>query len=261
MKIVTKIVILLIFIILIACCHLFLFQTPKMKTMSHLKPMSDTLLPPPPSVNYIDDVLDKMELGNIVFNSPSKMDFDERKMVQLILSPDKTFKELTESFNEEEEILGSTIKITDKMEANLVGSGFQITNITPTQQAVSSTVKTEWKWEVKPLEYGKQNLYLTINAIINIDNNPSLRSLQTFSKTIEVDIKCTKRIYEFFKSNWQWLWTTILLPAAIWFWRIRKSNKKKPTNIDNKPRKKKNILRKIKNTLMFNSSNNDEDIV
>jgi hypothetical protein len=191
-------------------------------------PRSLEMPPPPLPKNSLDEVLDKMDLGNIVFSVPSKMTLDERKTITLVLSPDKSFQEIIiSSFDKNESVESAQIKISDKMEAKLTGSGFNITEITPSQQVVSSKINTEWKWEVKPLESGRLNLYLAINAIVSVNNETSFRSLKTFSKIIEIDVKYTQRILSIFKSNWQWLWTTVLLPIGLYLWKKRKKTPEK----------------------------------
>lgn len=207
-------------IVFIVFCCFSLFRPAMMS--EHRPPEAVGESPPIPKIS-VDEALDKMDLGNIVFSVPQKMSLDERKTITLVLSPNKSFQEIiVESFNNDENFESFEIKISDKMEAKLAGSGFSITEVTPSQQVVSSKVSTEWKWEVKPLESGKLNLYLTINAIISVNNETSFRSLKTFSKVIEIDVKLTKRILSFFKSNWQWMWTTILLPIGFYFWKKRK---------------------------------------
>ena len=117
------------------------------------------------------------------------------------------------------------------MEARLTGQGFKITAVTPERQAVSGSEVTMWKWDVEPIEAGRQRLHLTLSATLDVRGTSSDRTVRTFERTLAIDVSLSDRMSKFVGDNWQWLWTAILLPVGAWYVNRRKKILK--------PRKKK----------------------
>ena len=182
---------------------------------SRLKPQQDQL-------GAIDGILEKLAVGNIAFNAPQTMNLHNTALIQLKLgltTPTEELKRLIEAEGEKE---GARIQVSDRMEARLTGPNFAISAITPETQAVSRSAITEWKWEVKPNSGGRQNLHLTLSAVLNIDGAPTPRVIRTFDKIIEIEVTWDQRVRSFFENNWQWLWAAVIIPLFGWFWKIRK---------------------------------------
>ncbi|MEE9442146.1 MAG: hypothetical protein V3V99_05710 [candidate division Zixibacteria bacterium] len=165
---------------------------------------------------FFDEKLKKMSEGSIIFNDPdSIMQYEEKLLINLLLSVPMSPIELEQEI--EKSIANSPIesyriKVSNIMEANLIGDGFDIIPITPEKQAVSKLELTEWKWEIIARKPGIQRLHLTINAIIHFEGETVPRSIKTFEKEIKVEVTLTQRMAIFINSNWQWLWVTIIVP-------------------------------------------------
>jgi hypothetical protein len=172
-----------------------------------------------PVPNSVDQLLNEMDLGSIAFNAPTEINIDDTPQIQLILSLTDTAEQLKQSITAAGDKLGAKIKVSNRMEARLTGYQFQITKVTPEVQAVSRNEQTEWKWEIEPKEAGRHNLYLTINALLEIDGQSTPRSIKTFDKQIEVHVTTTQWAKRFFEKNWQWLWTALLVPVVVWLWK------------------------------------------
>ena len=69
---------------------------------------------------------------------------------------------------------------------------------------------------------GDHNVYLSLNAYFDVKGHDTPRTIETFRKTINIEVTWTKLTKDFFKSNWQWLWTSIFIPITIWLWKKRK---------------------------------------
>lgn len=165
-----------------------------------------------------------MKFGSITFNAPTNINIEDSSQIHLVLSLADTVEKLKKYIVEEGEKIGSNIKVSDVMDAHLSGSMFRIEKITPERQAVSKRQKTEWKWEIHPTKEGKHKLHLTLTAILKIDGENTSRAIKSFEKVIEINVTTPQKIVLFFKSNWQWLWTVILVPVVGWLWKRRKSN-------------------------------------
>jgi hypothetical protein len=181
---------------------------------------------------YVDSVLENMAQGNIAFNAPdSMMELGHALTVQLLLDSSRPIEELQRMIqermiDESGVIEGYQIRISETMEARLTGKGFQITAITPEEQPVSTKEPTEWKWDITAIEYGTQRLHLTLSAILFFQGDKKTRSIKTFDKIILVKVSFCKRITSFIGKNWQWLWTTLLIPIVSWLWKRKKQDKK-----------------------------------
>ena len=177
-----------------------------------------------PSPHNVDSLLNEMEFATLVFNTPTNINIDDSPRIQLILSLSETVNEIKHLIVEEGKRIGTTIRVSDRMEARLSGPMFQITAITSEIQAVSKNQRTEWQWEIYPKKDGKHNLYLTLTALLEIDGYNTPRSIKTFSKIIKVNVTTSQKAIMFFKNNWQWLWAAILVPVIGWLWKRRKSS-------------------------------------
>jgi hypothetical protein len=187
---------------------------------------------PPTSLGIVEEIVSNLEWGNIAFDTPKKMKFEEPKTIELLLSPTKSVQELQSSLKSHEQTESARIQISNRMEADLSGRGFKIEALVPQEQAVYRGKTTQWKWEVTPTKDGDQNLYLTLSAIINVSNQKVPLVIRTFDKTIEIEVSVGQRISTFVAGNWQWLWASILVPLSpfLWKWYQRKRGKKQPPN-------------------------------
>ena len=179
---------------------------------------SDTLF------SEVDRFLNQMAFGNIVFNAPTQMNIADSSKLQLLLSLNDSVEELKKNLTELGTTYSSQIGVSNRMEAILTGEQFEISNITPEVQAISSTRTTEWNWNITPLEPGFQKLYLTMNAVIEVNGQSTPRMIRTFDQTIEVFVTPSQKINRFISEHWEWLWATLILPLIGWLWHYKKNS-------------------------------------
>ena len=186
----------------------------------------DTLVGMGSAHDSLKDVFPKFQMGNIVFNTPDTMQFGETRGIQLLLSPKLTIQELEKQLEESGGVRQRRIRISRVMEANLTGRDFKIDPITVALQLVNPDGVTEWRWEVTALDAGRHNLYLSMNAILEIDGKELPHTIQTLYEVIEVQITWQQRISGFVAEHWKWLWTAIVEPLIGWLWERRKQRAK-----------------------------------
>lgn len=204
----------------------------------------DSVEPPPPTTGVsplpdipsfpgfaaIDRALEALPLGSIAFNVPTAMTLNRGEDVHLLLSPSMSVedlqKQLVEKLSRELNIEGIEIRIAPRMEARLSGTNFSILALTPEVQPVTWKEPTEWRWEVRPTEAGSQALHLTLTAILQIEGKDSTRAIRTFDRDIQVQVTWPQRISGFAAENWQWLWTTVAVPIALWVWGKRRKKQR-----------------------------------
>ncbi len=188
-------------------------------------------VPPPtgvPSAEFaaVDRALEALPLGNIAFSVSTVMMLNRGEDVHLLLSPSMSIeeleKQLVETLRRETQVEGLQIRIAPRMEARLSGTNFSILALTPEVQPVTWKQPTEWRWEVRPTEAGSQALHLTLTALLQIEGKDSTRAIRTFDRDIQVQVTWPQRISGFVAENWQWLWTTVAAPVALWLWSKRR---------------------------------------
>lgn len=181
-----------------------------------------------PTSSEIDRILKSLDLGNIAFNTPESMSLIDAKKVELLLSTSLSkdaLKNAVAQYGVEGDIQVEEIQISDQMEANLSGDGFQITEVLPARRPISKTGTTEWTWDVRALKEGKLRLHLTLNALVTVKGNPQLYPIRTFDKEYVVTVGVKDKVVSFAQNNWKWLWTTLFVPLGGWLLkRKRKSS-------------------------------------
>lgn len=157
----------------------------------------------------VDQILESMMPGNIVFNTPQSMNLYDTESIQLLLSITKSIDDLklkVEAVGKKE---GAQIRVSDRMEARLIGENFTIATITPLIQAVSKKEITQWKWEITPKSPGTQYLNLALSAYVRIDGEPTPRLIKIFQKEIVVQVTQIQRVKYCIENN-KWLWEAII---------------------------------------------------
>lgn len=175
-------------------------------------------------LSLVDHVLSKLALGNIAFNTPKSMGINDTETVELLLSTKETTKQLAAAVEGRPVETAEGVRVAPEMEADLKGQGFKIEAVTPQKQVVSNLQRTRWAWTVTAIKDGKQKLDLSLSARVQVEGKDSPFVVKTFSKTIEVQVDLLGKVIALVKEHGQWLWTTILVPLAVW-WRSRRKKK------------------------------------
>ncbi len=177
--------------------------------------------------NEVDQKINELQEANIVFNSPSSAQKNKVVPISLILSASENIEKLLQKLTGAEKE-SAVVKFSKRMKAELIGenkNAFEIVQITPTVQAVSSMQSTQWKWDVTPVESGRQYLHLTLTALITVDEKETEWSVKTFDKEIQVNVVIKDEIRNFVSENWKWVLGSLIFPLIVWYWKRRHSKK------------------------------------
>lgn len=180
----------------------------------------------------VDRIVDSLAHANIAFNAPEKLNVASSAQIQLLLSLGQSIDDLRKALTQPGEREGAQVRVSGRMEARLTGQNFQITAITPEEQAITSRGATEWKWDVKPATPGRHSLHLTLTALFEVDGKSTRRAIRTFDKTIQVDVTFSQQVSGFVAKNWQWLWTALLVPLVLLLVKKRKARAARPIDTD-----------------------------
>lgn len=204
-------------------------RTPSKATPGPPDPLPN-LTPEPASIDVlrrrvqrpIDRILKRLPLTNIAFTAPTSLRLDETTVVELRMSDQESITELKAELRDVGMLEGAQVRASNRMEATLTGIDFKIQQVTPTQQPVGAI--TEWQWQVQPTATGKRHLDLTLTALVAIEGEQTRYAVRTFERTLEVratPVTQGTKAKRFFESNWQWLWTALIIPLVAWYGRRR----------------------------------------
>jgi hypothetical protein len=196
-------------------------------------PPADGAAPPPTVLrgdySAVDAALARMDIGAVSFNAPDRMRIGEARRIQLLLSPTATAEELEREIVAEGPVESYRVRVTSQMIARIQGTGFEIRQLSPEQQGLSTLEPTEWNWMVEPLPQGPRlrHLVVSLDAVLETEEGERLpRSVRTFERSIVIEVTWAERISGFVSRNWQWLWGAVLVPFLFPIlasrWRRRK---------------------------------------
>jgi len=173
----------------------------------------------------LDQILDRLRWGNIVFNAPESMAYGETKTIQLLLDASKSISELEGLIHEEGLRVSDRIRISDKMEAQLTGDAFEITQIAPLTrpaiQPISRKQVTEWRWDIRAKRLSSQRLHLSLDVIFEFHGEQMQKSYRVFDRDIVVDVRGIHSAILLAEDNWQLTAaiSTAVLAALGWIGR------------------------------------------
>ena len=177
--------------------------------------------PPDTSTTAVDQILSQLVLGDVAFNAPEKINIEDTVSIRVALSPDQGAAAVSARIEEPGKRIAETLQVSNLMQARLTGEGFKIVAVTPEKQAVSSGI-TEWLWDVTPLEEGKHQLTLSMDALITVNGEVVPKTLRTYRKPIDVDVTTAQAAGNLLSEHGKWAWSTLLLPLFAWFAKKRK---------------------------------------
>lgn len=175
----------------------------------------------PNSTALVSQILQKLDSGNIAFNTPAEMQIENSIIVELVLSQTKSVSELQAEIDknfDKTNIDSAQVKISNRMRASLTGYGFIVEALTPDEQLISNVGTTTWRWEVTPELTGTRKLHLDLAAIIDINKKEKSLIVKTYSKDIKVKISSIKRLTRFFNKNMEWIVIGLLVPLSTLIW-------------------------------------------
>jgi hypothetical protein len=202
-----------------------------------IRPPQPAPIAPADPFRDVDRALEEMERASVAFNAPRSLDLGERANIQLLLSLRKSLRALQRELVESGQREGSRVPVTPLVEARLTGLGFTIEALTEQQQPIGRRTDAEWRWEIEGKQAGAQRLHLTLTALVPVKHAGGrvTRTIDTFDRTIAIQVGWKDRTSEFLAANWQWLWAAIVVPVAgvvLQYRRRRSGSSARATSVD-----------------------------
>jgi hypothetical protein len=178
--------------------------------------------PSPDPGEVVSRIVAGLPVATVAFNTPTKLRRGETATIKLLLSPGTiSVDDLEKRVDEAGEKSGARVKYSSLMEAKLASEDFDVTPLTREQQLVAAGQDTEWLWQITPKHTGVLHLFLTLNAILDVAGQSNAYKVETFNRTLTIKVSLMSHVRDAFKANWQWLWTAVLVPVGLWFYRRR----------------------------------------
>ena len=119
------------------------------------------------------------------------------------------------------------------MTVHLAGPDFGISPVTPERQAFPGKQPGNWEWVVKALASGprKRTLTVSYSAEVLVEGQRVPEALRTISREVVVDVSPTALLTEVdataksaksIAENVSWFWTTLIFPALMFLYGLRK---------------------------------------
>lgn len=169
--------------------------------------------------------------GKIVYSFPDTMFYDKTEVVTLRITRNESESTLIETMIvKDRTVTVDSIRVSSVMTAELIDlspdkSCFLIKEISTAEQSVEEKGFTEWQWSVKPIKSGSNPVKLIIKIRTNQDGVQSFKDIPVFNKVIFIKAQPISFLKDFWLKYWQWLFSTLIIPLFIYFYKKKKSNK------------------------------------
>src|SRR5215216_4963830 len=169
--------------------------------------------------------------GNVAYNTPpQEMRCKDSTDMEVVLSPSTTnsiddLKQKIKEVKEAGEVEVEPVDVSQRMEAVVFSTpdpAFDVNAIMgESQQPIISKADTKWRWKIIASNTGDKDLYLNLSIGLSSpqeEESFSFRPAEGFPVSFEkISVKGTpwQNGSKFVGSNWQWLWTAILVPLVV----------------------------------------------
>ena len=187
-------------------------------------PVAVEPLPAPAKLEPLRQYSKRLVNGVVGFDYPTRMKVGDRTDVSLRVSAQKAQQELRDSLTREGRVpIVEPVKLSSRMKAELHGFGFELTPLSSIEQIIDADEDTTWRWDVRATEAGKQQLTVTLTAIIEMEGTEGARDVSTFYREVEVEAlpqtwwESTRNIAKEYGPSRDILWPAIGTGiAAVW---------------------------------------------
>jgi hypothetical protein len=167
-----------------------------------------------------------LEKADTVFIVPETIKLDKSMEASLVIDLSKDAAKFLVNPTGSN-VKGEKIEISRVVVTKILAPDFDVIEVTKDgRQLLNLTGPTEWRWTLTPNKIGEYKVNVTVSAVIEIGNDRAERLIKVFNHEVTVFVTPTDAAKYFFSKNWQWLWSTLVLPFGIWIWRDRSKKKK-----------------------------------
>jgi hypothetical protein len=189
---------------------------------------------------------DSLSIAQMAFNIPLKMKVGETYEADFYITKSRNKNVLISKFSKVKDhdkfVFVDSFYVSSIVKVNLVdldidSSNFKIKEYSPIQE-VDSLSTTHWRFRVKPLQGGNNDLLILITTFIK-DVPKSIEEREAFRKTITVESNYWYSITDFFEKYWTIFIPLIFVPMFVYLhgvWKATREAKKRKEEDDEKVR-------------------------
>jgi hypothetical protein len=177
----------------------------------------------------LDNIVEKLPKGGLAINHPDPMKAHRPDTVTVRIARNPNI-DLTAGLpaagsSTEHDI----VPVSAAMKVEILGdSNFDVKPLDELEQLITSSDSTQWRFTVTPLHSGKFPLHAKVTAIVRAAGAENTKDVPVKDEIIRISVSPGYAVKSFIAGNWQWLWTTIVVPVALWSWNKRRKAGGKP---------------------------------
>jgi hypothetical protein len=168
---------------------------------------------PPAAGGPLESQLDR---GVIVFNTPESLRVGDPERVVVRIATDE-LEEIYEDFEGAGEVKEQPIPVSRVMRVTFLADAntFTVNSLSSEDQLVLDQAFTQWEWVITPKRPGSHTLTIRASVLL-VDPSHGEKPIDrtVLTERVRVDINPAYSVREFASSNWQWLWTVVVIPVG-----------------------------------------------
>ena len=168
---------------------------------------------PPAAGGPLESQLDR---GVIVFNKPESLRVGDPERVVVRIATDE-LEEIYEDFEGAGEVKEQPIPVSRVMRVTFLADAttFTVNSLSSEDQLVLDQAFTQWEWVITPKRPGSHTLTIRASVLL-VDPSHGEKPIDrtVLTERVRVDINPAYSVREFASSNWQWLWTVVVIPVG-----------------------------------------------
>ena len=182
----------------------------------------DVSAAPDPISNMYIPFEEQLRSANFGFTINDKANIEEVIKAEFIISLTKSEEEIKRDLRELGITLSDNIEISKVVMVNIHAPEFEVTNVSPSRQPIRQNSDTRWKWTLKPKSEGIHQIELSVYALVTVEGNEEKTFIESYSEELSVEITHIQKAERWFDNNWEWTFSTLILPLGIWLYNRRK---------------------------------------
>lgn len=189
--------------------------------------------PPPSDSSTLQAAVDALPMGQILFQHPAEMEVKKAETLRVRISQ-SVLEDLAHDLKAGGVKERDQIPVSASMRVSLFGDPyFVVKPLSEEEQIITKKGFSEWAFTVIPQKRGRWPLHLQVSAVIHAPwGGDKFRTYPVKDEVIQVKVTFWGAVGDFVADNWQWLWTTVLVPVGLWgltkFRRRRKAGTEPP---------------------------------
>jgi len=193
-----------------------LLSRKKVKEFAEIKPKDDTQPTDRVSQNRQET---NNQSGQLLYHLSDTMKLGITSKVIIRIVNGRSSVAISEGLSNTSRIESIRTSSTMEVEIKDPHSAFNIKSLNNSKiQFIDSIEYTEWSFSITPIKSGRHPLTI-VSSIITEGG----RRDRVYNNTILVESNIMHKTKSFWDAEWKWLFTTLIIPFIIWFYKKRKS--------------------------------------